>query len=248
MYHLPPSQSSDDLEEDVVFGDSEDILGSTPPISKSTAHCTYSNSYRVYHIYPDGEASYSPDEIYSLDSVIEHSVEISKDSDEDLDSHSWWAAALSLDKNKSYNAPFPMVTHFHLIQWFYNDSPLKTLSPLDDLVKNVLLAPNFKQDDLVGFHAAHKAECLDHSHHMSSHFSANDGWIESSVKITPPAEGVKHASEQLALKFEVPGLVHCQLLHIIKAVLHETLTKHFHIFSYQEFWEPSPGSPPECKG
>jgi hypothetical protein len=113
-----------------------------------------------------------------------------------------------LDKNKSYYTPFPTVTHFHLIQWFYNGSPSKTLSALDDLVKNILLASDFKQDDLVGFHAAHKAEHLDHSCHMSSHFSANDGWIESSVKITLPAEGVKHASQRLEPKFKVPELVH----------------------------------------
>jgi len=179
----------------MVFGDSEDILRSTPPASESTAQHTYPNSYGVFHIYPDSEASYSPDEIYSLDSVIEHSVEIAKDSDEDLDSHPWWAAAPSLDKNKSYYAPFQNMTHFHLIQWFYDGSPSKTLSALDDLVKNILLASDFKQDDLVGFHAAHEAKHLDHSCHMSSHFSANDGWIESSVKITLPAEGVKHASQ-----------------------------------------------------
>ena len=229
----------------MVFGDSEDILGSTPPASESTAHHTCPNSYGVFRIYPDGEASYSPDEIYSLDSVIEHSVKIAKDSDEDLDSRPWWAAAPSLDTNKSYYTPFPTATHFRLIQWFYDGSPSKTLSALDDLVKNVLLAPDFKQDDLVGFRAAREAERLDHSRHTSSRFSADDGWIESSVEITLPAEGVKHASEQLAPKFEVPGLVHRRLLHVIKAALHETLTKHFHIFPYQEFWEPSPGSPPE---
>jgi len=220
------------LEEDIIFGDSEGILASTPPISESTAHRTCPNSYRVYRIYSDGEASYSPDEIYSLDSVIEHSVEIAKDSDEDLDSHPWWAAAPSLDKNKSYYAPFLTATHFHLIHWFYDGSPSKTLSALDDLVKNVLLAPDFKQDDLVGFCAAREAKCLDHSCHMSSHFSADNGWIESSIEITLPAEGVKHTSEGLAPKFEVPGLVHHQLLYVIKAALHETLTKQFHIFPY----------------
>ena len=45
-YHLHPSQSSD--EEDIVFGDSEDILGSTPPTFESSAHRTCPNSYGVY--------------------------------------------------------------------------------------------------------------------------------------------------------------------------------------------------------
>jgi hypothetical protein len=54
---------------------------------------------------------------------------------------------------------------------------------------------------------------------MSSCFSADDGWIKSSIEITLPAEGVKHTSERHAPKFEVPGLVHHWLLHIIKAAL-----------------------------
>jgi hypothetical protein len=216
-YHLHPSQSGD--EEDVIFGDPEDILRSMPPASESSAHHTCSNSYRVYQIYPGGELSYSLDEIYSLNSVIDNSLEIAKDSEEDSDSHPWWATAPSSDKNRSYYAPFPTASHFCLMCWFYDGSPSKTLSALDDLVQKVLLASNFKHEDLVGFHAAHEAERLDQSHHTLSHFSANDGWIERSVEITLPAEGVKHTSERHAPKFEVPGLVHCWLLHIIKAAL-----------------------------
>jgi hypothetical protein len=242
-YHLHPSQSGD--EEDVVFGDPEDILRSIPPASESLAHHTCPNSYGVYQIYPDGEPSYSLDEIYSLNSVINDSLETAKDSEEDSDSRPWWATAPSSDKNRSYYAPFPTTSHFRLMCWFYDGSPSKTLSALDDLVQKVLLASDFKCEDLVGFRAACKAERLDQSHHTSSRFSANDGWIESSVEITLPAEGVKHTSERHAPKFEVPGLVHHQLLHIIKAALQESSTKHFHIFPYQEFWEPLPGSPPE---
>ena len=132
------------------------------------------------------------------------------------------------------------------MQWFYNSSTLKSLSALDDLVKNVLLATDFKSEDLVGFHAAHKAERVDQSDHIQSCFSADNSWIERSIEISLPAEGVKHASESHAPKFEVPGLIHRQLLHVIKAALHEMSTKHFHLFPYQEFWERSPGSPPEC--
>jgi hypothetical protein len=130
--------------------------------------------------------------------------------------------------------------------WFYDGLPSKTLSALDDLVQKVLLASDFKLKDLVGFRAARKAERLDQSHHTSSRFSADDGWIKSSVEITLSAEGVKHTLERHAPKFEVPRLVHCRPLHVIKAALQESSTKHFHIFPYQEFWEPSPGSPPEC--
>ena len=239
-YLLHPSQSSD--EEDVIFGDSGDNLASTPPTSESSAHHTSPNSYGIYHVYLDGKVTYSPDEIYSLASVADGPLETVNDPEED--SHPWWAATPSSD-NKNYYAPFLTVSHFRLMQWFYGGSTSKSLSALDDLVQNVLLATDFKREDLVGFCAACEAECVDQSHHIQSCFSGDDGWIEHSIKIFLPAEGVKHASEQHAPKFEVPGLIHCWLLHVIKAALHETSMKNFHLFPYQEFWEPSPGSPPE---
>jgi hypothetical protein len=238
-YQLYLSQSSD--EEDVIFGDAEGTA-STPPTSESLAHRTCANSYGIYCIYPDGKATYFPDEIYSLDSVTDSPVAMANDPEED--SRPWWAATPSSD-NKSYYAPFPTASHFRLMQWFYGGSTSKSLSALDDLVQDVLLATDFKREDLVGFRAAREAKGVDQSHHIQSRFSADDGWIERSIEIFLPAEGVKHASEQHAPKFEVLGLIHCWLLHVIKAALHETSTKHFHLFPYQEFWEPSPGSPPE---
>ena len=116
---------------------------------------------------------------------------------------------------------------------------------LDDLVQNVILASDFKSEDLVGFHAACEAKRLDQSNHIHSRFSTDDGWIQSSIEISLPAEGAQNASERLAPKFEVPGLIHRWLLQVIKSALQETSTKQFNLFPYREFWEPSPGSPPE---
>ena len=212
-----------------------------PPTSESLAHCTSPNSYGIYRVYLDGKVTYSPDELYSLDTVADSSMTMVNNPEED--SHLWWTSAPS--DNNDYYAPFPTASHFRLMQWFYDSLTLKSLSALNDLVKNVLLAMDFKSEDLVGFCAAHEAKCVDQSDHIQSRFSADDSWIECSIDIFLPTEGVAHASERHAPKFEVPGLIHRQLLHVIKAVLHETLIKHFHLFPYQEFWERSPGSPPE---
>jgi hypothetical protein len=213
-----------------------------PPTLESLAHCTSPNSYGIYRVYPDGKVTYSPDELYSLDTVADSSMTMVNNLEED--SHPWWTSAPS--DNNDYYAPFPTASHFHLMQWFYDSLTLKSLSALNDLVKNVLLAMDFKSEDLVGFCAAHEAKRVDQSDHIQSCFSADDSWIEHSIDIFLPTEGVAHASERHAPKFEVPGLIHHQLLHIIKAVLYETSTKHFHLFPYQEFWEHSPGSPSEC--
>ena len=239
-YQLYLSQSSN--EEDVIFGDAEGTA-STPPTSESSAHRTCVNSYGIYRIYPDGKATYSPDEIYSLDSVTDGPVAMANDLEEVF--RPWWTAAHSSDHQQNYYAPFPTASHFRLMQWFYTGSTSKTLSALDDLVQNVLLSTDFKREDLVGFRAANEAERVDQSLNVQSRFSADDGWIETSIEIVLPAEGVRHASESVAPKFKVPGLLHRRLLHVIKAALQETSTEHFHLFPYQEFWEPLPGSPPE---
>jgi len=199
-----------------------------PPTSESSPHRTTPNSYGIYCVYPDGKVTYSPDELYSLDTVADGSVTTVNDPEED--SCPWWTSAPS--DNNDYYAPFPTASHFHLMQWFYDGSTLKSLSALDDLVKNVLLATDFKSEDLVGFRAAHEAEHVDQSDHIQSRFSADDSWIEHSIDIFLPAEGVAHASERHAPKFEVPGLIHRRLLYVIKAALHETSTKHFHLFPY----------------
>ena len=206
MDHLHPSHSSD--EEDVVFEGSGGPLAAETTASEPLAHCTHPNSYGIYRVYPGGEASYSPDELYSLDSVTEDSVAVAKDSEEY--SCPWWTAAPSFSSDTmNYYAPFPTASHFRLMQWFYDGSTSKTLSALDNLIQDVLLSSDFKTEELVGFRAAHEAERLDQSHHTQSRFSADDGWIKSSVEIFLPAEGVKHASESLMPRFEVPGLLHC---------------------------------------
>ena len=60
-----------------------------------------------------------------------------------------------------------------------------------------------------------------------------------------PAEGVTNFSEDLAPKFQVPGLFYRPLLNVTKAALQETMAEKFHLFPYREFWQPSPGSAPQ---
>jgi hypothetical protein len=54
-----------------------------PPTSESLAHCTSPNSYGIYRIYPDGKVTYSPDEIYSLDTVADSSMTMVNNLEED---------------------------------------------------------------------------------------------------------------------------------------------------------------------
>jgi hypothetical protein len=105
------------------------------------------------------------------------------------------------------------------MNWFYNSSNNKSLTDLNNLMNDVILTNNFKKEDLIGFCAKCEVEHLDNVNAPHSHFSAYNGWNETSVKISLPAEKVEHVTEANAPKFDIPGLFHCHLTHVIKAAL-----------------------------
>ena len=131
------------------------------------------------------------------------------------------------------------------MNWFYNSTNHKSLSDLDRLVNDVILADDFKKDDLIGFRATREAERLDKANTPLSRFSDQDGWNETCVKILLPAQRVNHATEAEAPEFEVPGLFHRRLIHVIQVALQETAAKMYHFSPFHEFWQPSPDAPPE---
>ena len=209
------------------------------------AHHTCPNSYGTHRIYPGGEPSYSPDEHYSLDSVFNPAL-LATDSMGIL--CPWWALSRSSESiQEKYYTPFSSPAAFCLMTWFHNGSTSKSLLDLNNLVNNVILAPDFKKEDLVNFRASHEVECLDklESYGTQSRFSAEDGWVKMTFEISLPVEGITNASEALAPKFKVPGLFYRPLLNVIRAALQETMAKNFHLFPYCEFWQPSPGSAPQ---
>ena len=130
------------------------------------------------------------------------------------------------------------------MNWFYNSTNHKSFSDLDKLVNDVILAKDFKKHDLIGFRATREAERLDNANTPLSRFPDQDGWSETCVKISLPAQRVNHATEAEAPVFEVPGLFHRRLTHVIRAALQETATKMYHLFPFHEYWQPSPDSPP----
>jgi hypothetical protein len=132
------------------------------------------------------------------------------------------------------------------MRWFYNASTTKSLGDLDRLVHDVLLAPDFRLEDLDGFRAKREAERLDtYRDEPESPFTGNDGWIETSVKISLPCEKVCHTSESMAPVYEVQGLYYRQPLEVIKAAFRETTAETFHLSPFEEYWQASPDSPPE---
>jgi Plavaka transposase len=165
------------------------------------------------------------------------------------ESRTWWAPLGLLLKGiqENYFTPFLNASVFRLMTWFYGGSNLKSLGELNRLVNEVILADDFQQKDFVGFSASSESERLDkHKQGPSSRLPAKDGWIETSIKISLPVDGVKHHSEADAPQFSVPGLFYRCPLEVLKSAFQEDAAKIFHFSAHQTYWKKSPESPPEC--
>jgi hypothetical protein len=139
-------------------------------------------------------------------------------------------------------------TSFHLVNWFYTGSNTKTLTELDRLVHDVILHPEFKQEELIGFRAAREAQLLDNIKDKAlaeSLFSSASGWHETSVNLSVPFERVKNLSEDKAPKFEVRKLHYRRIVEVVKAALSESDTESFHFFPFKTYWQPDEDSEPQ---
>lgn len=203
---------------------------------------TYPDEYGTYRSYPGGQPSFTPDDRHTLHTVSDSS-NFTKDPESE-EKRPWWST-FSSQQPKNPLGPFLNATIYRLMSWFYSGSGKKSLSDLDNLVHEVILQDDFKKEDLEGFRASTEAIRMDNWVDEDPHFSAKDGWIESSVQISVPADRVRHDSEDAAPKFEVPGLFYRKPLEVIKAAFQEQAAKYFHIHGFKQFWQATPDSQPE---
>ncbi|PIL31002.1 hypothetical protein GSI_05695 [Ganoderma sinense ZZ0214-1] len=129
--------------------------------------------------------------------------------------------------------PFKNASQFRLMDYFYGRSDSKSLNTLDDLIA-VIRSPGFSPEDLKGFSAKKAEHALDIWVSSSGVFSQEDGWHEGSVNIALPKTGAKYKSEEDVPKFNVPGIIYCRLLPLIKGVVEDTAS-HFSCFYH---WLP----------
>ena len=223
------------------------------------------NSFGVYRVYKSGEPSFTPDDNFRVDSVAD-GPNFTKD--QRSDPQPTWASPFGTDFTQSDPPddtelatarppylPFLNMSIFRLMHWFYDSSLTKSLGTLNNLVHQVLLAPDFNTNDLVGFDAAKEAKRLDSfdpsmpeegsSGSSSGSKRMNDGWIETSVPISLPSEGVSHLSDAAAPVFHVKGFLYRKLVEVLKAAYQESSATQIHISPFEEYWKPSPETPPE---
>ena len=113
----------------------------------------------------------------------------------------------------------------------------KSQQEVDRLVHEVLLADDFRTEDLSGFSMDAQNTVLD-----AKSTCASDGWREVDVDIkiptrTPDMTGGCH---QL---FTIPRLLYRPITDILKAAFSSPAAKHFHLFPFKWFWQhPIDGS------
>lgn len=213
---------------------------------------TEPNSYTIFRRYHRSYPTLYPTEDASLSQVSDApNFAISKN---ESNKRPWWGAFGASEQSVKDDLfkPFLNISTFYLMDWFYSGSNLKSLTELDRLVTDVILAPDFKAEDLKEFRGSREAKHLDDyrvgmsaSAPSSTRFSPDDGWIEGCVKIPLPCENVAQTSEAEAPQFNVEGVFYRRPLSVIQAALSDVSADNNHFIPFKNYWTPSEDHPPE---
>ena len=216
------------------------IVEKLPDISYTTPP----NPFGVYRTYKHGAPSYNPDDDFSIHCVADNPA-----------FNTVMGSSLRLPNPEvpiHAQHPFANQSTFRLMTWYYNGGSMKSLNDLNDLVRDVILMPDFKTEDLIDFNAVKAANQLDKfqlplttpSLDSGPSPALEDGWIKSSVSIRLPCDGFKQ-TEATAFEYKLEGLLYRKPLEVIKAAYQEHHAKQYHLSPYEEYWKPSPDCPPE---
>jgi hypothetical protein len=235
------------LADLLIFSDEDepedtDMHAPVSPTSIALASVTTEpNDFGVYREYPTGIPSFTPDEFSGMDSLCISPTFTQSESSP--------SSTIRTNPRLNFFAPYPNVSTFRLMHWYQSISSTKSLGELNRLVNDVLLAPNFNPHHLENFSAVREADRID-SHHddVSSIFSTEDGWIETSVSIPVPIEkrhNMPRMTEATAPRFEAHGLFYRKITEVVKAALKESDALQYHLAPFREFWQASPDDPVE---
>ena len=115
-----------------------------------------------------------------------------------------------------------------LMNWKDSGATTKSDSEVNRLVKDVLLDPNFKCEDLQGFNVARENQRSDAAEKKSPFF---DSFQTANIDIEVPS-GVKGVPPAM---FSVPGLLYRKLTTVIQAAFSSPLAPHFHLTPFKLF-------------
>ncbi|KAF8998814.1 hypothetical protein BDQ17DRAFT_1428189 [Cyathus striatus] len=153
----------------------------SPPHDLTLEYKSEPNSFGIYRVYSSEPPSFTPDDNFEIINVSDspnftNSIQ---------DSGATWGSPFGVNPADSASLIsiakhlFTNISVLRLMSWFY-DGVTKTADSLNKLVYEVLLAPDFKLDDLDGFDASKEARKLDNFAPLQ------DGWNKTSLTIPLP--------------------------------------------------------------
>ena len=121
-----------------------------------------------------------------------------------------------------------------IMNWKDSGAPTKSDTEVNRLVKDVLLDPKFKLEDLRGFSVTRENRQSDAAEKKSPFL---DSFQTADIKIEVPS-GVKGISPGT---FTVPGLLYRKLTAVIQAAFSSPLASHFHFSPFKLFHKSPSG-------
>jgi hypothetical protein len=122
---------------------------------------TTRDHYGIYQEYGHSIPSFNPDDLTSV-AYISDAPTFTKSQDS-AETRPWWSGfgKLIQSDQTQFFMPFLNATTFRLMRWFYGGSSMKSLTELECLVEDVILADDFDKSHLVNFHVVKEVSCLD---------------------------------------------------------------------------------------
>jgi hypothetical protein len=113
-----------------------------------------------------------------------------------------------------------------------------------NMVAKAMEDSRFQLDELHGFSTQRENKHLDNYLLGGAHpFRTQDGWIDSTVDIRLPVEGVQYKSEDHAHTLPIPNLFHRRITDIVRSVCASEKAHSFHFSPYTMYWTPDPDNP-----
>jgi hypothetical protein len=176
--HIPPTPEAPSIAD--------------PPASQFNIRqpfTTLQDAFELFRTYPDSLPT-DPDDSTNVTDLCNN------ESLENADSNKLAPYTLPSNITDPF-APFKNASTYLLTAWVNNGSNSKSHRDVDALVRDVLLHPDFKVEDLRNFKSKQESRRLDtpSADYPNNGSNAADGWREGSVSVRLPAEDTKKRAE-----------------------------------------------------
>lgn len=130
------------------------------PLPSPSAYHTAPDPFGLWHVYSQGQPSFTPDIYFSLEHII-NNPESAQFPLPEPDTPSLLPSPATDNEPKPVYYPFKNSTTYNLVQWYHKGSSTKSISQVNSLVKNVIQAPEFDVTHLKNFEALREIKHLD---------------------------------------------------------------------------------------